>query len=135
MACFRFRAQSPLQHSTQDLRSRFVLNMVSDLDLDVVSSSLFELSCVGISGSQYSGTKCSVFLSAKILHLSSLRLEVQNLNFLGLIVPCYSLEYCIKRRNLIMCVLLLCLQFLLNNASSTCDNESGSNPISAMTDE
>ena len=61
MACFRFRAQSQLQPSSQDVQSTFVLNIVSDLDLDVVSSSLFELSCVGISGTQFSGTKFSVF--------------------------------------------------------------------------
>ena len=61
MACFRFRAQSQLQSSSQDAQSNFLLDMVSDLDLDVVSSSLFELSCVGISGSQFSGTKFSVF--------------------------------------------------------------------------
>ena len=76
MACFRFRAQSSLQHSTQDLQSRFVLDMVSDLDLDVVSSGLFELSCIGISGSQYSGTKFSVFSSAK--NPTSIEFEIRS---------------------------------------------------------
>ena len=76
MACFRFRAQSPLKHSTQDLQSRFVLDMVSDLDLDVVSSSLFELSCVGISGSQYSGTKFSVFFISE--NPTSIEFEIRS---------------------------------------------------------
>ena len=76
MACFRFRAQSPLQLSTQDLQSSFVLDMISDLDLDVVSSSLFELSCVGISGSQFSGTKFSVFFISE--NPTSIEFEIRS---------------------------------------------------------
>ena len=76
MACFRFRAQSPLQHSTQELQSRFVLDMVSNLDIDVVSSSLFELSCIGISGSQYSGTKFSVFFISE--NPTSIEFEIRS---------------------------------------------------------
>ena len=76
MACFRFRAQSSLQLSTQDLQSSFVLDMVSDLDLDVVSSSLFELSCVGTSGSEYSGTKFSVFFISE--NPTSIEFEIRS---------------------------------------------------------
>jgi hypothetical protein len=61
MACFRFRAQSQTQHPTQDFQSDFVAAVVSDLDLDVVFSSLFEVNCAGISGGQYAGTIFSAF--------------------------------------------------------------------------
>ena len=76
MACFRFRAHSQLPPSTQDSQSSFVLDMISDLDLDVVSSSLFELSCIGISGSEYSGTKFSVFFISE--NLTSIEFEIRS---------------------------------------------------------
>ena len=76
MACFRFRAQSQLQPSSQDVQSSFVLDIVSDLDLDVVSSSLFELSCVGISGTKFSGTKFSVFFISE--NPSSIEFEIRS---------------------------------------------------------
>ena len=61
MACFRFRAQSQTQRLTQDFQSDFVAAIVSDLDLDVVFASLFEVNCAGMSGGQYSGTMFSAF--------------------------------------------------------------------------
>ena len=61
MACFRFRAQSQAQRLTQDFQSDFVAAVVSDLDLDVVFSSLFEVNFAGISGGQYAGTMFSAF--------------------------------------------------------------------------
>ena len=76
MACFRFRAQSQLQPSTQEFQSNFVLDLISELDLDVVSSSLFELSCVGISGSEYSGTKFSVFFVSE--NPASIEFEIRS---------------------------------------------------------
>ena len=76
MACFRFRAQSQLQPSSQDAQSSFVLDIVSDLNLDVVSSSLFELSCVGISGTQFSGTKFSVFFISE--NPTSIEFEIRS---------------------------------------------------------
>ena len=76
MACFRFRAQSQLPPSTQDFQSSFALDLLSDLDLDVVSSSLFELSCVGISGSEYAGTKFSVFFISE--NPTSIEFEIRS---------------------------------------------------------
>ena len=61
MACFRFRAQSQTQRPTLDFQSDFVAAIVSDLDIDVVFSSLFEVNCAGISGGQFSGTMFSAF--------------------------------------------------------------------------
>ena len=76
MACFRFRAESQFPPSTQDFQSSFVLDMISDLDLDVVSSSLFELSCVGMSGSEYAETKFSVFFISE--NLTSIEFEIRS---------------------------------------------------------
>ena len=61
MACFRFKAQPQTQRPTQDLQSDFVAAIASDLDLDIVFSSLFEVNCAGIGGGQYSGTMFSAF--------------------------------------------------------------------------
>ena len=61
MACFRFRAQSQTQRPTQDFQSDFIAAIASDLDLDVVFESLFEVNCAGMSGGQYSGTMFSAF--------------------------------------------------------------------------